>query len=288
VASVLGQTHPALEVLIIDDGSTDGGGELAQTMTSGRIRYVHQTNQGASAARNHGLRLAKGSYVAFLDADDTWHDGHLAALVGLAQRHPQATILGTSWSSSGRPVRDPVLGDGDQVVNLGTFLRRASAGLPPFWTSAVALRRSALPTTDLFPVGSRLAEDQHAWLTMLEVGAGIRGDAITADYYEDEVNPTIATAHPDDFSSVIFTEWGVRKGSDYRRFVTGHRLHMIERHIGHTPTRVLLAHLVRTGRPVQALRRLRILARILRYEVRRSTAWRPRSSAPTDVPGRGE
>jgi len=281
LASVMAQTHPALEVLVVDDGSTDGGGELAQGMATGRLHYVRQVNQGASAARNHGLRLAKGSYVAFLDADDTWLDGHLEALALLASRHPAATIVGSGWSESGRPVRDPHLGEGDQVIDLVTFLRRATAGLPPFWTSAVALRRSALRSTDLFPVGSRVAEDQHAWLTLLERGAGVRGDSVTADYFLDEVNPTVARPHPDDFASVIFTEWGTRSGADYRRFVTGHRLYTIERHIGHTSPRVLLGHLVRTGPPVLPARRLRILARLLRNQLRGWIARRRHPAAAT-------
>jgi glycosyltransferase involved in cell wall biosynthesis len=286
LASVMAQTHPPLEVLVVDDGSTDGGGELVRGMAKGRLHYVRQVNQGASAARNHGLRLAKGSYVAFLDADDTWLDGHLEALALLATRHPSATIVGSGWSESGRPVRDPELGEGDQVIDLATFLRRATAGLPPFWTSAVALRRSALRTTDLFPVGSRVAEDQHAWLTLLERGAGVRGDSVTADYFLDDVNPTVARPHPDDFTSVIFTEWSGRSGPDYHRFVTGHRLYTIERHIGHTPNRVLLGHLVRTGPPILPARRLRILARLLRQQVRGWIA-RGRRPAPASAPGSG-
>lgn len=270
LASVMAQTHPALEVLVVDDGSTDGGGELVSAMATGRLHYVRQDNQGASAARNHGLKLARGSYVAFLDADDTWLDGHLEALALLATRHPAATIVGSGWSQAGRPVRDPELGAGDQVIDLARFLRRATAGLPPFWTSAVAVRRSALRTTDLFPVGSRVAEDQHAWLTLLERGAGVRGDSVTADYFDDEVSPTMAKPHDDDFVSVIFTEWGEKDGPDFRRFVTGHRLHTIERHIGHTPNGVLLGHLVRTGPPVRPVRRLRIVARLLRNQVQ---AW---------------
>jgi hypothetical protein len=133
-----------------------------------------------------------------------------------------------------------------------------------------------------------VAEDQHAWLTLLEVGAGVRGDAITADYFLDEVHPTVARPHPDDFTSVIFTDWSSRRGADYRPFVTGHRLYTIERHVGHTPARVLLGHLVRTGPPLQVVRRLRILARLLRHELRRSLSWRPHRTAQTTASDGGK
>jgi len=286
LASVSAQSLAPLEVLVVDDGSTDGGAEVAAGLGNGLVRCVRQENQGAAAARNLGIQFASGDYIAFLDADDTWQPEHLATLAGLAARHPTATIIGSGWSESGRPVRDPELGGGDRIIDLETFLERATAGLPPFWTSAVAVRRDALPHAGLFPVGSRVAEDQHAWLTMLERGPGVRGDQVTADYYLDPVNPTVARPHPDDFTSVIFGEWSRKKAPAYRRFVTGHRLYTIERHIGHTPNRVLLAHLLRTGRPLWPVRRLRIVARMLREEFRgRATRGRPEATARA-VPNR--
>lgn len=74
IDSALNQTHPALEVVVIDDGSTDGTKELVQGAygNDARLKYARQDNRGVSAARNHGLRLAQGDYVAFLDSDDAW------------------------------------------------------------------------------------------------------------------------------------------------------------------------------------------------------------------------
>lgn len=71
VESVLQQTFKDFELLIIDDGSKDNTSELAKTF-SDKVRYIYQENAGVSEARNHGIKVSKGKYVAFLDADDTW------------------------------------------------------------------------------------------------------------------------------------------------------------------------------------------------------------------------
>jgi len=72
VNSVLAQTLPEIEVILIDDGSTDGSGELADSFAKkdSRVRILHQTNKGVSSARNAGLAIAQGDYIGFVDADD--------------------------------------------------------------------------------------------------------------------------------------------------------------------------------------------------------------------------
>lgn len=68
--SVLAQTYPDYEVIVVDDGSTDHSLQACKEVRSDKIRVVQQVNQGVSAARNKGIELAAGEYICFLDADD--------------------------------------------------------------------------------------------------------------------------------------------------------------------------------------------------------------------------
>jgi glycosyltransferase involved in cell wall biosynthesis len=78
VESVLCQTFRKLELIVIDDGSTDGSGRVARSYDSSRLRYRFQENQGLSAARNKGVSISKGEFLSFLDADDLWTREKLA------------------------------------------------------------------------------------------------------------------------------------------------------------------------------------------------------------------
>ncbi len=74
VTSVIDQTFTDLEIIVVDDGSTDRTRAVVESLTDERIRYVrHDVNKGANAARNTGIKLARGQYVAFQDSDDSWH-----------------------------------------------------------------------------------------------------------------------------------------------------------------------------------------------------------------------
>ncbi|HRM79349.1 MAG TPA: glycosyltransferase family A protein [Gemmiger qucibialis] len=91
--SVLTQTFPDYEVIVVDDGSTDHSLQACKEVRSDKIRVVQQVNQGVSAARNKGIELAAGEYICFLDADDTWHPDYLQNIETIVQKYPQSDIL---------------------------------------------------------------------------------------------------------------------------------------------------------------------------------------------------
>jgi len=91
LASIDGQRHPDLEVVLVDDGSTDGLPELAARLPA-HVRYLRQDNSGPAAARNLGIRSARGELIAFLDVDDRWTPGHLERLEQALRKSPEAGI----------------------------------------------------------------------------------------------------------------------------------------------------------------------------------------------------
>lgn len=97
VRSVLAQTVGDFELIVVDDGSSDGGGDAVRGFQDPRVRLVRQENQGESAARNKGISLSRAGLLAFLDADDEWTPHHLEALLGLAARFPEAGLLATAY-----------------------------------------------------------------------------------------------------------------------------------------------------------------------------------------------
>lgn len=103
VDSVLRQTYPEIEVLIIDDGSTDGTRELVRSVYADdpRVRYLYQTNAGASSARNRGIQAALGSFIAFLDSDDELFPWKFAAQIACLRAMPDVGMIWTDLEAVG-------------------------------------------------------------------------------------------------------------------------------------------------------------------------------------------
>ena len=98
---VLGQTYLAREVIVVDDGSTDSSAAIMDSYNE-QIRVVRQPNAGLPAARNAGIKMARGQYFAFLDADDYWDPGFLEKMIGALALH-HADIAYCGWQNVGLP-----------------------------------------------------------------------------------------------------------------------------------------------------------------------------------------
>jgi glycosyltransferase involved in cell wall biosynthesis len=94
--SVVNQSYRNIEIIIIDDGSTDDTKSLVMSFNDSRIHYFFQENRGRSAARNVGLQLARGKYIAFLDSDDVYFPEKLAVQLGYLDEHPETGMIYTS------------------------------------------------------------------------------------------------------------------------------------------------------------------------------------------------
>jgi glycosyltransferase involved in cell wall biosynthesis len=98
IHSVINQTYPDWEMLVIDDGSTDETRKVVEKYLSDpRIRYLYQENQERAVARNHGIRCSSGQYIAFLDADDVWLSNKLEVQVDYLNHHPGVGLCFTNY-----------------------------------------------------------------------------------------------------------------------------------------------------------------------------------------------
>jgi glycosyltransferase involved in cell wall biosynthesis len=164
IASVLAQTYPHVELIVVDDGSTDGTRAVVEGF-GGQVTLIAQAHAGVYAARNRGLRHARGELVAFIDSDDAWLSDKLAAQVPLMRRPEVGLVFGDVVH-----VTAPI--DGAPRTGLTSFRvappRRgrvvdhfACCNFVP--TTTVLVRRSCLEGVDGFSEASQLSADYLAW-----------------------------------------------------------------------------------------------------------------------------
>jgi glycosyltransferase involved in cell wall biosynthesis len=172
VASVLAQTRPPAEVIVVDDGSTDGTGAALAASFGGSVRVIHQENAGPSAARNQGIRAAGGEILAFLDSDDLWLPDKLRLQEEFFEEHPDVDLVFGHLQVDS----DGANGGGLEISDAAdqAFLSRAPGAIANFFeflvrrditlTSTLAVRRAALLEVGFFDQRWRLCEDLHLWL----------------------------------------------------------------------------------------------------------------------------
>lgn len=200
IASVVAQSYPDWELIVVDDGSRDdGAGVVAKWVDRDpRIRLVRQPNAGVSAARNHGVRVARADHVAFLDADDVWLPRHLAQLAELRERAPEAPMWATAYRLRDDSGMDRVVKLRDEDARnwyaIDDYFTEAVDREFPVHSSAVMVSRAALGAVGGFPVGVGSGEDVLTWARLSCLGAFPMGRAATAIYMAPPVSPDLRRA----------------------------------------------------------------------------------------------
>lgn len=162
VRSVLAQDGVDLEVIVVDDGSTDGTEQVLAPWMD-RIRYVRKENGGVSSARNRGVREATGDWIAFLDSDDVWQPGKLRRQLDCAARNGAKVCFCCSIDEDGNPLDDiqlmnPGLAPGSTLHHPARDCRLFMHSRHPFLQSLL-VERKALEATGGFDASLRVAED---------------------------------------------------------------------------------------------------------------------------------
>ena len=169
IRSVRAQGHAPLEILLIDDGSSDGTAELVAAEAP-EVRIIRQSNGGVAAARNRGLREASGEFITFLDADDGWFPGKLHAQIAYLQAHPSVGVVFHRWlvwrpDAEGvyhwpSPPSSPM----PEQPELSGWLYLPLLLDCVIHTSTVMIRRSLVDEIGLFDTTLTIGEDYDYWL----------------------------------------------------------------------------------------------------------------------------
>lgn len=163
--SIFKQTYDNWELIIIDDASTDGTGELVNKFNSSKIRVVRNDTQlGLTRSLNKGIRAAKGEIIARIDDDDVWTDPNkLTKQVEFLQAHPAVGVCGTQYVV----IKD----NGEQMLRLqypcaDADLRQKILAANPFVHSGVCIRRQILDRVGVYDESLQYAQDYELWLRL--------------------------------------------------------------------------------------------------------------------------
>lgn len=154
IESVLSQTYNDFELIIINDGSTDKSVNIVSEFNDPRIKIVNQDNAGVSAARNHGLKIAKGDFISFLDADDTWRTDFLGTMIELTKKFPQESVF--SVAQEDRPINS--LPSGVSIV------KDFCSYYYCFCTGSLFFKKEVFECVGLFKQNIQIGEDFDMWL----------------------------------------------------------------------------------------------------------------------------
>lgn len=182
IESVLQQTYPFFELLIVNDGSTDRSLSCVQGFADERIRIINKPNGGVSSARNLGIKRSRFDWIAFLDGDDEWTKDHLEVLVDLICRYSGMRFFSTSWTNGKRQknvqYKDYIIDD----FFACSFARAL------VWSSVVMCNKECFNRVGGFNEQLTNGEDIELWCRIAKKYKLVKSERITAVYNLDTEN----------------------------------------------------------------------------------------------------
>ena len=205
LCSAVSQIDVEFEIVVVDDGSTDGGARLVETLGGPRLRLIQQANAGVSAARNRGIAAAKGKWIAFLDADDLWSHDHLACLLNAAEDSTAIAAFSNLrlQSRAGRPSIDRKVA-AEKVDDYFSFAL-SNGGYPMSSSSSLVLRDQLL-AAGLFAIGISAGEDIDMWCRLACQGSFVYNAKLSATYNDARPSSNSASSGAREVARPFFAQ----------------------------------------------------------------------------------
>lgn len=287
--SVLAQSMPPAEVVVVDDGATDGSGDIVRRYADKGIRLIVQENQGVSVARNRGVAEARADLIAFLDADDEWRPGFLSEITRMTNAFPDCGLYATAELVVGAGLKGappPLHGiPSEPWFGVLPSFFATFQGRTPFNPSSVAVPKAVLTEIGGFAPGMKVWEDIDCWVRIaIRHPIAFSTARLSVYHKEAENRACVRERAPTELNYVRIIHDAVREGTiaaglrgDALEFATYSQLVVAGNNIAAgNPryARVLLKSCRRTRRYAKVRRRLMLQAMLPPGWPARLTAFR--------------
>lgn len=249
IRSIFDQTFQDFDLIVVDDGSTDGSDKIVEKLISENLKpkasLIRQPNQGVSAARNDGVAASSGEYICFLDADDWWEPTFLEEMDAMISAIPNAGIYGTSYFivKHGKKrlapinpifIKDPyTIHHAPYTIGTINYLQTYAQTLcMPLWTGAVCLSRAIFDEFGGFRKHLKLGEDFDLWIRVVLKYKVAFLDAPLSNYNQDVDVTYRGTHHLHD--PKVHMLWNLdylseieKTNSDYKQLIDNLRTYSI-------------------------------------------------------------